>query len=167
MMDIQVILNAVPEIFTQLLAFLIVLWILRKFAFKPILGIIDQRRKVIEDSFSDIDRKKQDLENLEKDYRKKLENIEQEARGKIQEASNIGLSLARDIQEKARLESQKLIEHAQSEIDQDLTQARLKIRDEVVELSSLMTEKIIRQKLNETEHKKLVEQFIKEMEKVG
>ena len=166
-MDIQVILKAIPEILTQLLAFLVVLWILKKFAFKPILGMIDQRRKVIQDSFLDIDQKKRDLEDLEKDYRKKLENIEEAARAKIQEGSAAGLSLARDIQEKARLESQKLIDRARGEIDRDLAQARLQIRDEVVELSSLMTEKIIQQKLNDAEHKKLVEQFIKEMEKVS
>ena len=166
-MDFKVILNAVPEILTQLVAFLVVLWILKKFAFKPILGILDERRKAIADSFSDIDRKKQELENLERDYRKRLENVDQEARVKIQEAAALGLQLSRDIQEKARLESQKLVERAKSEIEQDVVQARLKIRDEIVGLSGLMTEKIIQKKLDETEHRKLVEQFIKEMEKVG
>ena len=166
-MDIQVIFKAVPEILTQLAAFLIVLWILKKFAFKPILGILDQRRKKIEDDFLDIEKQKRNLEGLEKDYRKKLDTIEQEARAKIQEASQAGQELARDIQEKARGESQKIIDHAKDEIDKDIAQARLQIRDEVVELSGLMTEKIIQQKLNEAEHKKMVEQFIKQMEKVG
>ncbi len=60
-----------------------------------------------------------------------------------------------------------MFDRARSEIEKDIAQARLQIRDEVVGLSGLMTEKIIRQKLNEAEHKKLVEQFIKEMEKVS
>ena len=154
------------EIIIQILGFGVVFLILRHFAWGKLLGAIDARRKKISEDFLEIERQKKSLENLEKDYRKKLENIEQEARGKIQEASTLGLALARDIQEKARLESQKMTERAQSEIERDLAQARLKIRDEVVGLSGLMTEKIIRQKLNEAEHKKLVEQFIKEMEKV-
>ncbi len=166
-MDIQVILKAAPEIFTQLLAFLIVLWILRKFAFKPVLGIIDQRRKVIEDSFLEIDKKKRDLEDLEKNYRKKLENIEQEARTKIQEAANVGVALAKDIQEKARHDAQKLIDRAKSEIDQDIEKAKLGFRDEIVALSSLMTEKILREKIDAREHEKLVDRFIKDLEKVG
>ena len=163
-MDIQVILRAVPEILTQLLAFLIVLWILKKFAFGPILVVIDQRRKVIEDSFSDIDRKKTDLENLEKEYRRKLEHIEEAARVKIQEAANVGLSLSKDIQEKARIDSQKMIERAKAEIEQDLAKAKLSMRDEIVELSSLMTEKILEEKINPQDHERLVDKFIKELE---
>lgn len=166
-MNLQVIQEALPEIFTQLLGFLIVFLILKHFAFKSILGVVDSRRKKIEDSFLEIDRQMKNLEDLEKDYRKKLEHIEQEARAKIQEASAVGVQLARDIQEKARGESQRIIDHARGEIEKELAQARLQLRDEVVGLSGLLTEKIIRQKLNEADHKKLVEQFIKEMEKVS
>ena len=155
------------EIIVQILGFGLVFLILKHLAWGKILGAIDARRKKISDEFLEIDHQKKNLEGLEKDYRKKLENIEEAARTKIQEASAVGLSLARDIQERARIDSQKLIERAQGEIDRDLTQARLQIRDEVVQLSGLMTEKIIRQRLNEVEHKKLVEQFIKEMEKVS
>jgi len=165
-MDIQVILKAVPEILTQLLAFLIVLWILKRFAFGPILAVIDQRRKVIKDSFLELDRKKRDLENLEKDYRQRLEHIEEAARAKIQEAANMGLALSKDIQEKARLDSQKMIERAKAEIEQDLAKARLSMRDEIVELSSLMTEKILEEKINPKEHERLVDKFIKELERI-
>ena len=155
------------EIIVQVLGFGLVFLILRHFAWGKLLGAIDARRKKISDAFLEIEKQKKDLEDLEKDYRKKLEHIDETARIKIQEASAVGLSLARDLQEKARLESQKLVERAEDEIKQDLAQARLQFRDEVVQLSSLMTEKIIRQKLNEAEHKKLVEQFIKEMEKIS
>jgi F-type H+-transporting ATPase subunit b len=155
------------QIIVQVLGFGVVFLILKNFAWGKLLGAIDARRKKIEDGFLEIEKQKKDLDDLEKDYRKRLEHIEQEARAKIQEASQVGLQLARDIQDKARGESQKMIERAKDEIEQDLAQAKLKIRDEVVGLSSLMTEKIIRQKLNESEHKKLVEQFIKDMEKVS
>lgn len=165
-MDIQVILKAVPEILTQLLAFLIVLWILKKFAFKPVLAAIDQRRKVIEDSFSDIDRKKRDLENLEKDYRRRLEHIEEAARSKIQEAAGEGLRVARDIQDQARVDAQKLVSRAKTEIDQEIAKARLAMRDQIVELSSLMTEKILEEKMNPEEHERLVDKFIKELERI-
>ena len=157
----------IKEIIVQILGFGIVFLILKKFAWGNLLGMIDTRRKKIEDEFHEIEKQKKSLENLEKDYRHRLENIELEARTKIQEASNIGLNLAKDIQERARLESQKTLDRAKAEIDKDIAQARLELRNEVVSLSGLMTEKIIRQKLNDAEHKKLVEQFLKEMEKVS
>lgn len=165
-MDLKVITAALPEIFTQLLAFWVVFWILKSFAFKPILQIIDARRKKIEEEFTGIDRQKQGLENLEKEYRLKLAKIEDEARVKIQEAAAIGISLARDIQDKARQDAQKMVDRAKAEIDQDIAKARISMRGELVELSALISEKIIRERLNEAEHGKLVDQFLKELQKV-
>lgn len=165
-MDVQVLLKALPEIITQLLGFLIVFLILKKFAFGSLLGVIDARRKSIENEFAEIEKKKKDIEALEKDYRNRLEHIEQEARTKIQEAANVGLALAKDIQEKARVDSQKLLDRAKAEIDQDLAKARLSMRDQIVELSSLITEKVIREKLDAKDHQRLVDEFIKEIEKV-
>lgn len=154
------------EIAVQILGFAIVFLILRKFAWGSILGMIDTRRKKIEDEFHSIEKKKQDLDTLEKDYRKKLENIEQEARVKIQDAANLGLSLAKDIQEKARADAQKMIDRAKAEIDQEIAKTRLSMRDQLVDISALITEKIVREKLDAKEHEKLVDRFIKELEKV-
>ena len=166
-MDLQVIKNALPEMVTQLLGFLVVFFILKKFAFKPILGIIDARRKVIEGEFEGIEQKKKELEALEKEYKRRIEQIEQEARERIQEAANIGRTLAKDIQDKARLDAQKLYERTRAEIEQDIVKARLSMRDEIVEVSSLMTEKILREKLDAREHEKMVDKFIKELERIG
>ena len=155
------------EIAVQILGFAVVFLILKKLAWSSLLGAIDARRKSIEDAFADIEKKKADLEAIEKSYRDKLDKIEEAARVKIQEASHIGVELARDIQEKARIEAEKMIERAKAEIGQDIAKARLSMRHELVELSGLMTEKIIREKLDAKEHERLVDQFLKEMEKVG
>lgn len=160
-MDNQRILS---EIVVQILGFGIVFLILKKFAWASILGMIDKRRAKIEEEFRAIEDQKKSLETLEKDYRTRLDHIESEARVKIQEASNAGQALARDIQEKARQESQKMIARAKEEIDQDLAKAKLSIRDQIVEVSSLMTEKIIREKVDRDGQQKIVDQFLKEME---
>ena len=167
MIDPQVILDALPEMVTQLLGFLIVFFILKKFAFASILGIIDARRKAIEDEFSSIEKKKKGLEDLETEYKRRLEHIEQEARERIQEASNIGMALAKDIQEKARADAEKLFERTRAEIEQDITKARLSMRNEIVEISSMITEKVLREKMDAREHEKMVEKFLKELEKVS
>ena len=166
-MNPEVLKEALPEVLTQLLGFLIVFFVLKRFAFKPVLGIVDARRKKIEDEFQSIEERKKGLEAVEKDYRRRLETIEETARVKIQEAVNEGLALARDIQEKARLDAEKMIVRAKAEIEQDITKAKLSMRDELVELSGLMTEKIIRQKLDTKEQERMVDQFLKELEKVG
>jgi F-type H+-transporting ATPase subunit b len=155
------------EIFVQILGFAVVFLVLRKFAWKGVLGMIDARRKAIEEEFASIERQKKALEDLEKEYKHRLEHIEQEARQRIQEASKIGSDLAKDIQERARADAQKLFERTKAEIEQDLVKAKLSMRNEIVEISSLMTEKILREKMDKLEHQKMVEKFIKELEKIG
>ena len=155
------------EIAVQLLGFAVVFLVLKKFAWKNLLGTIDLRRQKIQDEFSSIEKKKLDLETLEKEYRAKLDRIEESARVKIQEASNIGLALAKDIQEKARVDSEKLIARAKAEIDQDLAKAKLSMRNEIVEISTMISEKVLKEKLNDQDHKKLVDDFVKELEKIS
>lgn len=155
------------EIIVQALGFFVVFLILKKFAWSGILGTIDARRKKIQDEFDGIEKSKKGLEDLEKQYKAKLEHIEQEARVKIQDAANVGMSLAKDIQEKARADAQKMIERAKAEIDQDIAKARIQMRNDIVDLSGLITEKIIRERLDAKQHEKLVDQFIKDLEKVG
>jgi F-type H+-transporting ATPase subunit b len=154
------------EIAVQIIGFMVVFFVLKKLAWSKLLGAVDARRKTIEDAFLDIENRKKSIESLEKEYRYKIENIEQEARGKIQEAANQGLLLAKDIQDKARADADKMIARAKSEIEQDVAKAKISLRDDIVSLSSLMTEKIIREKLDAKEHQKLVDRFIQEIEQV-
>lgn len=153
------------EIAVQFLGFAVVFLVLRKLAWKNLLGMIDQRREKIASEFQSIEDKKKSLDQLEKDYRARLDNIETEARNKIQEAANVGVNLARDIQEKARVDAQKMIDRAQAEIAQDIAKARQTLRTDLVELSALMTEKAVSQKIDAKEHERLVDQFLKELQK--
>jgi F-type H+-transporting ATPase subunit b len=159
--------HIIKEILVQIIGFVVVFLVLRKFAWKGLLGAIDARRQKIEDEFRAIEDQKKSLEKLEKEYKQRLETIEETAREKIQEASNIGMTLAKDIQEKARQDAQKLYDRTKAEIDQDIVKARLSLRNDIVEISSLMTEKILREKLDTREHENLVDKFIKELEKIG
>ena len=70
------------------------------------------------------------------------------------------------IQDKARQDSQKLVDRAKAEIEQDITKARLSMRDDIVEISSLITEKVLREKLDAKEQEKLVDKFLKELERI-
>jgi F-type H+-transporting ATPase subunit b len=156
----------IKEIIVQILGFGIVFLVLRKFAWKNLLGSIDLRRQKIEDEFAGISKTKFELENLEKEYRARLAHIEEEARLKMHEAANLGLVMAKDIQEKARHDSENLIARAKAEIDHDLSQAKLKIRDEIVEVASMISEKVLKEKLSAKDHERLVADFLKEMEQI-
>ena len=166
-MNIEVIKGYLPEIVTQLLGFLIVFFVLKKYAFGSILGMIDARRKHIEDEIASAEKKHHDMVALEKDYRERLENIEREARSKIQDASRIGQELAKDIQEAARLDAKRIYERSKMDIEQEIAKGRITLRNEIVEISGLLTEKVLREKLDAKEHEKMVSKFIQELEKVN
>lgn len=153
------------EVLVQIFGFLVVFFILKRFAWSAILGGIDERRRKIEGAFSDIEKEKRKIENLEKEYRAKFEHIEEAARVKIQEASVIGQGLARDIQERARQDAEKLVERAKIEIEQDLAKAKISMRDDLVSISSLIAERILREKIDEKEQGKLVDRFLSEIGK--
>lgn len=155
------------EIAVQILGFAIVFFVLKKLAWTNIREAIDARRRYIEGEISAAEQKHKDMEALGKEYQRRLEHIEEEARLKIQAASTTAAVLARDIQERARQDAQKMYDRAKAEIDQDLIKARLTLRNDIVELSGLMTEKIIREKLDEREHGKMVDKFLQEMDKIS
>jgi F-type H+-transporting ATPase subunit b len=161
-MDMQVLRNALPEIITQLFGFLIVFWVLKTYAFGAILKSIDARRAKIEAEFRSIEDTKKALAALEADYKMRLGKIEDEARSKIQEAARKGGELARDIQQTAREEADKMIERARTEIEHDVIKAKATLREQIVDLSALMTEKVVHATVDTTAHKKLVDRFIEE-----
>ena len=153
------------EVLVQLVAFLIVFFTLKKFAWKPLLGIIKSRQERFESEWGRIEKTKQEVAALEKDYRAHLQKIEEEARAKMQESIQEGRRLAREIQEKARLESQASFEKAKANIDLEVQKARLTLRQEIADLSIRVAEKILTEKMDASQQEKKALQILGELEK--
>ena len=153
------------EVLVQLVAFLIVFFTLKKFAWKPLLGIIKSRQERFESEWGRIEKTKQEVAALEKDYRAHLQKIEEEARAKMQESIQEGRRLAREIQEKARLESQASFEKAKANIDLEVQKARLTLRQEIADLSIRVAEKILTEKMDGSQQEKKALEILGELEK--
>jgi len=153
------------EVVVQLTAFLIVFFTLKKFAWKPLLEIIRFRRERFENEWSGIERAKENVAALEKDYRTHLQKIEEEARAKMQEAVQEGRRIAREIQEKARLESQTTFEKAKVNIDLEIEKARITLRREIASLSIRVAEKVLAEKIDGSQQEKKAMEILEELEK--
>jgi F-type H+-transporting ATPase subunit b len=153
------------EVFVQLVAFLIVFGVLKKFAWKPLLAIIQSRRERFESEWGGIEKTKQEVAALQKDYQAHLQKIEEEARAKMQEAILEGRRLAREIQEKARLESQASFEKAKANIELEVQKAKISLRDEVANLSIRVAEKILTEKMDSASQEKKALEILGELEK--
>jgi F-type H+-transporting ATPase subunit b len=153
------------EVLVQLVAFLIVFLTLKKFAWKPLLAVIKSRRERFVSEWSGIEKTKQEVALLQKDYLAHLQKIEEEARGKMQEAIREGRRLAREIQEKARLESQTSFEKAKAAIELEVQKARLTLRQEIADLSIRVAEKILTEKMDAAHQEKKALEILGELEK--
>ncbi len=150
---------------THAVGFLIALWILKKFAWKPITNILEERRQKIQSDFDEAAKDRKKSEELLGQYEEKLKEIDAEARAKIQEAVKEGQNVAAEIKDSARKESKELIERAKSELERDVQKARVQLKEDLVKMTLFATEKMISEKLDEQKHRDLISNFIDEVEK--
>lgn len=156
----------IQQILTQALGFIILLFLLKKYAWKPLLSLLDERRDKIASEFNNIERVKTEIGRLENDYRSKLADIDAQARQKIQEAVLEGQRIAVELQEKAREDANKTLEKAKANIEIEVAKARAELRNQMTNIAIRAAEKILQEDLNDDRHKRLVMGFIENVESV-
>jgi F-type H+-transporting ATPase subunit b len=151
-------------VITQLVAFLIVLWILRKYAWGKLLGLLEARREHIASEFESIEKGKADVETLREKYDKELADIDTTARARIQEAVSEANELAAGIKEDARKEAVALRVKTNEDIDRELDKANVELRDRMVGAVITATERLIKERLDSGKHKQLISEFLDEVD---
>ena len=157
--------EAFAQILTQIIAFLILLWILKRYAWKPIVKMLDERREKIDGEFKRIDEMEGQIQELREEYETRLRNIDAEARVKIQESIKEGRRIAREITDNARSESQDILARARQSLELEVSRARIELRNDIVDLVLRTTEKLLRERLDESKHRELVTTFIDDLSK--
>lgn len=156
----------IQQILTQALGFIILLFLLKKYAWKPLLSLLDERRDKISSEFKNIERVKTEIGRMEEDYRSKLADIDAQARQKIQEAVLEGQKIAVELQEKAREDASKTLEKAKANIEIEVAKAKVELRNQITSIAIRAAEKILKEDLNDDRHKRLVMGFIENVESV-
>ncbi|MCD6385164.1 F0F1 ATP synthase subunit B [Candidatus Sumerlaeota bacterium] len=158
--------QALAQILTQIVAFLILLGILKRFAWKPLVGMLDARRKIIADEFKRIEEMEQQVKELREEYEAKLRNIDAEGRARIHEAIKEGRRIAREITDNARVEAQQILERARQGLELEISRARVELRDDIVDMVLITAEKLLRERLDEPKQRELIASFIDDLRKV-
>lgn len=154
----------IRQILTQIVAFLIMIWVLTRYAWKPLLNILDERREKIQAEFDSIATQQDEVKKLKEEYEEKLHDIDTEARRRIQEAVNESRAIAREIHEGAQNEAKALVDRAKMEMASEIDNAKDDLRKEMVGLVVDVTEKILQQKLEGPLHEKLIADFVDQVE---
>ncbi len=151
------------QIITQIIGFLIAVILLKKFAWKPLLSMLEERRNKIKSEFDSIGEERKKTEKLFTEYETKLKEIDSLARVKIQEAARDGQKLANEIKESARKEAKEIVAKTREEIGRDVEKAKVQLRDDMVTMTLQLTEKLIQEKLDAEKDRKLLVRFVDEM----
>ncbi len=145
---------------TQIVTFIVMLVVLRQFAYKPVLNMLETRKQKIQESLEYAERVKREAAEQQKEFDRKLEEARHEAQAAAAAAAQVGEKEREAILTQAREEARKLIEQAKVQIEYERKQMLSQVRDEVVRLSLLATQKVVSQSLDERAHRKLVDEFL-------
>jgi len=153
----------IPQVATQILGFLLLLWGLRKWAWGPVLAMLETRRQKIAGAFEDADRRKAEALELKARYEQDLRGIEAQARQRIQQAVTEGQKVAAEIKAQAHVEAQQRVARAEGEIEREREKAKELLKEHIISLAVRSAEKILRENLDDKAQRKLAAEFIDEV----
>ena len=134
-------------LFWMLLAFLVVFFVVAKFGFPAIIGMVESRKQYIDESLKKAHEASERLANIQKEGESMLQEARQKQAQILKEAANTRDAIVAQAQEKAREEGNRLIAEAKGEIESQKQAAISEIRAQVAELSVKVAEKILRKEL--------------------
>jgi F-type H+-transporting ATPase subunit b len=157
----------ITNLLTTAGGFILFVWVLAKFAWGPILNLLDARRQKIEGDYSAAEKNLAESEQLKGEFESKLADIKSIERERVQEAVKRGEGIADGIVGKAHTDAAAKISKAEQEIEIEAHKAQLELRNTVVALAMGAAEKVIGTKLDDAMHRKLITEYIEDVEKRG
>jgi F-type H+-transporting ATPase subunit b len=145
------------QLLTHIAGFLIALWILKKYAWGPVLKMLDERRDTINEDLRSAQRTRDDAKKDQEELRRQLKEIDATARAKTLEA----------IKEGARKDGKDLVERARQEIEREKVKAQVELKNTVVNLAIGGAEKLLSERMDEERNKRLVLDFIEAVGESG
>lgn len=149
----------------QIFIFLILLVILKKVAWTPLLTALHSREQSIQNSLDHAEKLQKDAEELVNQHKKNLADANIQSMKIINESKEIAGKMRDELMAKAQEDSRKLIEQAREEIKQEKDAAMADLRNEVSDLAIKAAEKILKENLDESKQKKIVNDFVSQIPK--
>jgi F-type H+-transporting ATPase subunit b len=150
-------------IFWTFVAFIIVLFLLRKYAWKPILNSLQERENTIADSIATVEKVKAEMAQLQSENESLLAKAREERAEMLKEAKATRDKIVTEAKEQAKLEANKIIADAQQAINSQKMAAITEVKNEVGKLVIDVAEKVLRRELsNKAEQEAYIKQIAQE-----
>lgn len=149
-------------IFWMLIAFSIVFFLLKKFAWKPILNALKQREDSIEDALKSAELARKEMENLQADNAKIIEEAKRERDQILKEARDLKEEIIEEAKSKAGQEAEKIIQNATDAIKSEKAAAVKDVKEQIATFSVSIAEKILQERLaSDDEQKELIDKYLR------
>jgi F-type H+-transporting ATPase subunit b len=147
-----------------ILTFLVLLGLLAKFAWRPLLEALESRQNAIRKSLDDAQQARQELERLNQESANILRKARAEADQIIVSGRSDAERLREEMRQKAKAESDGIVKNAERQIQLETARALQQIRSEAVDLSVMIASKLIQRNLTKEDNERLIEEALKQVE---
>ncbi len=148
----------------SVITFLILVALLYKFAFNPLMRMQKARQDQIHQSIVEAEKLRDEAQELLVSYKQQLSAAREEAASIVDRARKAGESTKAEVLEEARVQAEATLAKARQQIERDTNQALQRIREEVADLTVAATEKVARTSLSQEDQLRLIQEAINEID---
>ena len=147
-----------------ILTFLVLVTLLARFAWRPLLQALDSRQELIRKSLDDAQQAKQELERLQHESAQIIRQARIDAEAVVAQSRSDAAKLREEMRQKAKAEADGIVRNAERQIQLETQRALQQIRKEAVDLSVMIASKILRRNLTKEDNEKLIEEALKQVD---
>jgi F-type H+-transporting ATPase subunit b len=147
-----------------LILFVFTMWVLSRVAFPRIQEALDRRAKVISESIEAAERQREEADRLLQEYRERLKEAREQADQIVERARKAAEAVQAEAADAGKEKREELVAAARRDIEAETRRSLERIRKEVADLTVLATEKVTRKTLDSDDHKRLIEEALKEVD---
>ena len=151
-------------LFLQIVAFIILFLVLRRYLFGPLLNVIQERESEIDEALDAGEKARSELEHIDQEREQMFEGAREEGRQQVRAAVQEGEQARNRIVGEAREEAHEIRRRARETVDLERREAALQLRREVVDLALLAAQKAVLTQLDDDKHRRAIDDFIANLE---
>ncbi len=147
-----------------ILTFLVLFGLLARFAWKPLLAMLEKREEIIRQSLDDAEKVKNELQRLQQESKEILSQARVEAQSILAKTRSEAEKLKGEIRQKAKAQADSILRDAEKQIQVETEKAIAVLKSDVVDLSLVVASKLIRRNLSKEDNQSLIEDSLKQFE---
>jgi len=147
-----------------ILTFLVLFGLLARFAWKPLLAMLEKREEIIRQSLDDAEKAKHELQRLQQESKEILSKARVEAQSILAKTRSEAEQLKGEIRQNAKAQADSILRDAEKQIQVETEKAIAMLKSDVVDLSLVVASKLIRRNLSKEDNQSLIEDSLKQFE---